>query len=232
VKLALVILAAVLLVGCEGYRVTDAQAAELAQARADTQAARLVATDNAARSALYQAAGARLMAGLADLDLPPPVVPVAALVTPAGEPVLPAVEEERSAATESEGDPPSGWLAAAAGVAGGIGLMALSVLRFSPGAFGLVANLAHTMLAPKATRDMRAAQAQAMGVAEEAVAYGHTLAQAATAAGHGSIVLGVQAEAARIQDRLGIRPQVRTILAAVKARAASPPVPPAQDAPA
>lgn len=231
-KLALAVLAAVLLVGCGGHRLTDAQARELAQARADTEAARLVATDNAARSALYQAAGARLMAGLADLDLPAPTVPVAALVTPAGEPILAAVEEERSAATESEGDPPSGWLAAAAGVAGGVGLMALSVLRFSPGAFGLLANLAHTVLAPKATRDMRAAQAKAMDVAHEAVAYGHTLAQAATAAGHGPLVLAAQAEAARIQDRLGIRPQVQTILAAVKARAASPSPPPAQDAPA
>ena len=156
-------LAVLLLVGCS-RQLTDAQAAQLAQGKQDVIAAR-ACTDQAARSALFQAAGARLMAGLNDLDLPPAAVPATTLVQPTGDPVPAAVEREVQESRAAEADPPSGVLGMVAGVAGGVGLLALSVLRFSPGAFGVVANLAHAYLAPKATRDMRAVQAQATAVA-------------------------------------------------------------------
>jgi hypothetical protein len=143
--------------------------------------------------------------------------------------VLPKVEQEAEDAKAAADDPPSGMLGAILGGAGGVALLALSYLRFSPGAFGLVANLAHTFLAPKATRDMRAAQAKAAEVAEVAVAYGHTLAQAAKANGLGDKVEELNAQAAAVQDRLGIRPQVAAILAAVKAQRAPVASPPPAD---
>lgn len=225
-RLPLALLAVLLLSGCAGQRtLTEAQAAELAQARADVAAARAVAVDDSdpegdakARAALYRAAAARLMAGLADVDLPPPATPPARLVDPAGAPLLPAVEAEEQAATASEeAPPPSAWGATLAW-AGGVGLLVLGVLRTSPGAFGLLANLAHAALAPKATRDMRAAQAKAMEVAQEAIAYGHTVTEAARAAGLGPTVNKLQEDAGAVQDRLGIRPQVQTLLAQAKRR--------------
>jgi hypothetical protein len=208
--------------GCA--RLTDAQAASLAQGRADVEAAR-ASNEAGVRSALFEAAGARLMAGTTNLDLPAPTTSVPALVATDGTANADAVKAEVAAAHADEKDPPSGWGGVIAGIAGGLGLAALSVLRFSPGAFGLVANLAHTVLAPKATKDMRAVQAKAMDVAREAVDYGQALTEAAKAAGLGTAVDALQDDAARIQDKLGIRPEVQTMLAAVKARRASGPQP-------
>ena len=212
-RLAVALLAVLLLAGCA--RLTDAQAAQLAQAREDVVAARMC-NDQAARSALFQAAGARLMAGLNDLDLPPAAVLATALVQPTGDPVLPAVEREQQKSRAAEADPPSGVLGMVAGVAGGVGLLALSVLRFSPGAFGVVADLAHTFLAPKATRDMRAVQAQATAVAQQAVAYGAAVTEVATAAGLRPTVETIKDRFGQEQDRLGIRPQIDTLLQAFK----------------
>lgn len=217
-RFVLVTLAALFLTGC-GVRLTDAQAQQFAQAKADAAAAARCA-DAEARSALLTAAHNRLLAGMADLDLPPAAVPAEELVEPDGAPVLPKVEAEVQAAQAAAEDPPSGFLGMVLGGVGGVALAALGVLRFSPGAFGMVANLAHTFLAPRATKDMRAAQAKATEVAEVAVAYGHTLAREAKAAGLGSKVEELNAKAAQAQDRLGIRSQVDAILAAVKARQA------------
>jgi hypothetical protein len=227
VRPALVLLAALLLVGC-GRQITDAQAAQLSQARADAQAAARCA-DADARSALMLAAHNRLLAGLANLDLPAPARAPESLVTPEGAPIAAAVEAEAQEAKAAAEDPPSGMLGAILGGVGGVALLALSYLRFSPGAFGMVANLAHAYLAPKATRDMRAAQAKATEVAEVAIAYGHTLAQEAKAAGMKDLVDDVNARAAQAQDRLGLRPQVEAILAAVKARGAPVASPPPAD---
>jgi hypothetical protein len=219
-RIALALVVAFALAGC-GVRLTDAQAGQLSQAKADAQAA-AACTDAQARAVLLTAAHNRLLAGLADLDLPPPVTAPAELVTPDGVPVLPKVEAEARAAKAAADDPPAGMLGVVLGGVGGVALAALGVLRFSPGAFGMVANLAHAYLAPRATRDMRAAQAKAAEVAEQAVVYGHTLAQAAKANGLGDAVEEINAKSAAVQDRLGIRPQVAAILAAVKARQGSP----------
>lgn len=206
--------ALVAMTGC-APRPTDAQAEQLAQARADIIAARLCA-DADARSMLYRAAGARLMAGLANLDLPAPLTSASAMVASDGTPDVAKVQDESDKAKEAEADPPAGFMGAILASAGGIALAALTYLRFSPGAFGLLANLAHGLLAPRATRDMRAAQAKAMDVAEQAVAYGHAVTEAAHAAGLKTTVDSIQASAGEAQDRLGIRPQVQAILAGVK----------------
>ena len=210
-----VLVCLVLLAGCKTVRLTEAQAVQVAQARADGQAA-VATTDAAARSALLGAMASRLFAGTDNLDLPAPETAPDALVEASGAPVPAAVEREATAAKAAANDPPAGLLGLIAGTAGGIGLAALGVLRFSPGAFGLVANAAHALLAPKATKDMRQAQATALDVAHQAIAYGHAVTAIATDAGAGDQVRQVQATAAHIQDRLGLRDSVDAILSALK----------------
>lgn len=209
---------AAFLVGCAGVRLTDAQAAQLSQAKADTQAARAT-TDEAARATLFQAVGSRVLAGLAEVDLPAPETPASALVAPDGTPVAGAVAAEFQASQAAEASPPPGRLSLALGAVGGLGLAALSVLRLSPGAFGAVANIAHTLLAPKATREMRKIEKQAVVVAQQAVQYGHTVTEVAKAAGLGPAVLSLQEDAGAVQDELGIREQIKTLLALAKQRA-------------
>lgn len=205
-----------LLFGCSGsVRLTRAQAEQLSQSKADIEASRLT-VDPDARSNLLMAAGARLMAAVANVDLPEPATPASQLVDPAGQPIAAAILAENSSAKAAEEAPPSGWVKVAAGVAGGLALTLLSVLRFSPGVFGAVANIAHTVLAPKATREMREVQLKATAVAEQAVQYGHAVTEMAKASGLGPTVLLLQEEAAKVQDKLGIRPQVKSILAGVK----------------
>lgn len=201
--------------GCT--RLSDGQAAQLAQARADVEASRMTA-DAAARSTLLNAAACRLMAGIADLDLPAPETPVSALLAQDGTPDPVNVPAEARAAQASENKPPRGTLGLVLAGIGGVALAALSVIRLSPGAFGTVADLAHQFLAPKATRAVRAASMKSLEVAKEAVAYGRTVTLAAEAAGLGPTVLAIQSEAAKGQDRLGIRAELKTILAGVKAK--------------
>lgn len=215
--LVLWLVAVVLFLASCGTRLTDAQAAQLSQAKADVEAAALT-TDYEARSTLLTAAHNRLLAGLENLDLPAPQTPVEALVEKDGTPVLPAVEREREESRAAAESPPAGLSGLIWGGIGGVGLAALGLLRFSPGTFGLVANLAHNYLAPKATREMRDAQARATEVAEQAIAYGHQVTEAAKAAGLAPTVEVIQADMAKVQDKLGIRPQVQTILKRVKAK--------------
>jgi hypothetical protein len=210
---------AFLLCGCAGVvRLTEDQAKQLAQADADAKAAALMADASASLDAL-RASAHRVLAACANLTLPPPETPPEAMVEPSGAPILASLAAEVTAAKAAADDPPSGLLGVIAGAAGGLGLAVLAALRFSPGAFGLVANLAHAFLAPKATRDMREAQARAQDVARQAIAYGHAVTTIAKDAGLGDQVHRVQATAGIVQDHLGIRPQVEVILAAVKAGA-------------
>lgn len=97
-KYILSILAILLLVGCDGpVRLTPEQAAQLAQAKADIEASRLT-VDPDARSNLLMAAGARLMAAVANVDLPEPATPASKLVDPAGQPIAAAILAENSSA--------------------------------------------------------------------------------------------------------------------------------------
>lgn len=218
-RFIIIVCALLACVGCT--RLTDAQALQLSQARADATAAQST-SDGAARATLYQAAGCRLLAGLNDAELPPPIVAPSMLVNGSDMPIAAAVEQESHDAKAAQDDPPSGWVAVAAGIAGGLGLTALSILRFSPGAFGVVADLAHAWLAPKATKDMRAVQIQAVDVAREAVAYGQQVTAMATAAGLGERVEDIKSQAARIQNQLGLREPIQALLASVKNPDASP----------
>jgi len=220
--LSLGFLLGLFLTGC-GTRLTDAQAKELAQAKADAAAA-AACNDAAARNALFAACGYRVSAATAHLDLPEPMTLAAVLVQSDGTPNMPAVEQEVAAAKAAAEDPPSGMLGLILGGVGGVGLFALGILRSSPGAFGLVANVAHSILAPRATKDMRAAQAKAQDVADAAVAYGHAVTAAAIAAGLGDTVKQIQQQAAAGQDKLGIRPLVDAILAKYKT-GRKPPLP-------
>jgi len=220
----LVALAAVSLGGC--VRMTDGQAAQAAQAKANMAAAGAI--DKAAPTAedpgayrhaaavLREAALARMSAAMANLDLPAPETGPD-ILAPAGVPAAPAITAESHAAAVAASDPPSGMLGMVLGCIGGVGLLAVGVLRHSPGAFGLLANLAHTVMAPKATKDMRAAQAKAADIADQAIAYGHAVTATAVAHGLGDKVEAVKAQAAQIQDRLGIRDHVAVILAKHKA---------------
>ena len=184
IRLALFLALALFLGGC-GVRLTDEQAAQLGQAAANMAAADAVekaapaapdpAAHERAAAVLREAALARVSAAIANLDgLPEPEKP-ASVLAPAGIPDQAKVAKEVEDAKAAKGDPPSGMLGMILGGVGGVGLLALSVLRFSPGAFGLVANLAHGILAPQATRDMRQAQAKAMDIARTAVEYGQAV---------------------------------------------------------
>jgi len=209
-----IILLCFLLTGC-ATRLTDEQITQLSQGKADIEAARLT-VDAEAFQALMKAGAARVMAALANLELPIPATPVSDLVEKNGNPIPVAIEAESKAAAAAEETPPSGlWGMIAAG-AGGVGLLALSVLRFSPGAFGLVANLAHTFLAPKATKEMRAAEREAVAITHQAVAYGHAVTTLAETAGLKPSVEAVKTQFSEAQDALGIRDQMGTILQAFK----------------
>lgn len=210
--------------GCaSGVRLTDDQAKEIAQAKADLAAARdmvrfaeaLGEAGAVIRDKLYLAAAHRFDAGTANVELPAPEKPAAALVTASG-PNEALIEQESQDAKASAGNPPPSPWGMALGIAGGVGLAALSVLRFSPGLFGAAANIAHTFLAPKATREMREAEQKAHAVAQQAVAYGHAVTQMAKDAGMGDTVRQVQDKFAKAQDALGIREQIDAILAAHK----------------
>ncbi len=218
------VLAAVCLIlamtGC-GTRLTDGQAEQLAQARADVVAAR-TSTDQAASYELLQASAARQMAAVADLSLPEPMTPVSALVAADGAPHMAAIASERKAADAAEIDPPSGWAGAVLAWAGGAGLLVLGAMRLSPGIFGAVSDLAYGYLAPLANRQIRQRQQQATVVAEHAVAYGAAITATATAAGLGPQVEMIKDSAAETQDRLGIRDQVQAILASLKTSHAEP----------
>ena len=207
-----------LLGGCA--RLSPEQAAQLSQARANARASALTA-DQAARSTLAAAVAARLEAATANLDLPAPQRSPESLV-PAGSPDQAAIDAESRDAAADKDNPPAGVLGWVLGGVGSAALLALGVLRSSPGAFGLLANLAHTALAPRATREMRAIQVQAGTIAERAVAYGHSIATLAEANGLAEQVEALKSEAASEQDALGIRPQIATILAAIKAGHAAP----------
>jgi hypothetical protein len=89
--------------------------------------------------------------------------------------------------------------------------------------FGLVANLAHGVLAPKATRDMRATQAKATEVARQAVTYGHAVATLAEANGLKSDVEKIKDQAQRLNRALGLEEPIRSLLASVKGPASSTP---------
>jgi len=195
--------------GC-GTRITPEQAAQLSQGRADVEASRTPNIDPVDASRLASAAGSRLMAGTAGLDLPEPEIPVTALVVP------PQPEQEMRAAHASEVDPPPGMLGYIAGGVAGVGLAALGALRFMPGTFGVVADLAHNWLAPKATKQMREVEQQSFAVAQQAVAYGHAVSTLAEQAGLGDKVEQLKTTFGEAQDKLGVKPQIDALLAAFK----------------
>jgi hypothetical protein len=222
---ALLIAAVLFLASCaSGTRLTDAQAKEIAQAKANLEAARameqfVTALGDAGvviRDRLYQAAAHRFDAATANVELPAPATPAAALVGPAG-PNEPVITKEAEDAKVSAGNPPPSQWGMIGGIAGGVGLAALGLLRFSPGVFGGVAQLAHTFLAPKATREMRAVEKQSVAVAQQAVAYGHAVTQVAKQAGMESEVERVKDAFGKAQDQLGVREQIDAILSAYKA---------------
>ena len=218
VSIATVILMVVVFISCLtgcGTRLTDGQAAQLAQARADIQAGRSTSDATAANDLLH-AAAARTMSAVADLSLPEPLTAPSALIAKDGAPDSAAIKVEHERAAAAEQDPPSGWAGTVLAWAGGAGLLVLGAMRFSPGIFGVVADLAHQFLAPLATRQMRERQVQGAQIAEQAVAYGAAVTDAARAAGLGEEIRDIQVAAAEVQDRLGIREQTRAILAQFK----------------
>lgn len=195
--------------GC-GTRITPDQASHLSQARADVQASREQTVDQPTAVKLLAAAGARTMAATENLDLPAPQTPPAVLIVP------PAPEQEMRAAQAAEKDPPVGMLGYIAAGVGGVGLAALGALRFMPGTFGVVADLAHNWLAPKATKQMRDVEQQSFAVAQQAVAYGHAVSTLAEQAGLGDKVEQLKSTFSDAQDKLGVKPQIDALLAAFK----------------
>jgi len=205
---ALVIL---LLVGCGA--ITRAQADQLAQGRADVEASRKT-TQPEAKQTLQQAAESRFMAGTANMELPPPAYPADSLVSPAGEPVAATIQQERGEAKAAEESPPGGlgWRTVG-GIALSVCVTALSLLRLSPGAFGTIAGLAHSILAPKQVKEAKAAVQSVLG---QSVAYGYELVQLANSAGLAPQVEAIKGRFAAEQERLGIRAQVNALLRADK----------------
>ncbi len=209
------------LTGCSflGHRISDEQAEQLAQGKADVEASRLVEVEDPAAAALLrQAAAARLMAAIANFTaLPAPMTPVALLVdTATNKPIPEAIEAEHKAADAAEVDPPVGQTGKLLAGIAGIGLTALLILRTSPGAFGLFADLAYKIAAPLASKEARKVEKKAVVIAENAVAYGAALTKTAREAGLGEQVNEIQVAAGQVQDSLGIREQTKAILAAFK----------------
>lgn len=200
-------------------RLTDEQAAQLAQGKADVGAARLT-SDISTRNALYAAAGARLMAGVYDIDLPAPGTPVSALVATDSTPITPAVEKEVQESHAAETAPPTGVSAGVLGMIGAGGLAVLGLLRFVPGAGGVVADLAYNFIAPKVSRetDRKAHELFQHGAA--VVQYGVEMAHVAEAVAP-EAAESVQRRMLGLQQTLGIQGTVADLVTAAKARAAA-----------
>lgn len=213
-----ILLLALVVAGClfsSCARFTDEQAAQLSQGKSDVVAARST-SDQSARNALYAAAGARLMAGVFDVDLPPPAVSPQELVAADFTPIQPAVDREVQESRAAEKDPPAGGGAWAWVGAGGLALLGL--IRFTPGVSGMAADLAYNLLAPKMSRevDRKAHELYQHGAA--VVQYGVEMAHVAEAVAPDQAKL-VQDKAIAIQAKLGIADTVKALVEAAKARA-------------
>jgi hypothetical protein len=214
-----ILLLAVVVAGCllsSCTRITEEQGKQLAQAKADVEAARQV-EDQEARNALYASASSRLMAGLFDVELPPPFVPAATL---ARDPV--AVQTEVKESMAAEKDPPSGTGTAWAWIAGG-GLAALGLLRFVPGAGGMVANLAYSYFASKVDKDVDRKAHQLYQHGAAVVQYGVEMAHVAEAVAPAEAA-AIQERAIEIQQKLGLKETIEQLVVAAKASAQKMPL--------
>lgn len=157
------------------------------------------------------------MAGLHDVDLPEPTTPASKLVAPDGTPTA-AVPEEVKQSSAAEKEPPSGgstW----AWIAGG-GLAALGLLRFVPGAGGMVADLAYSYFASRSSKDVDKKAHQLYQHGAAVVQYGVEMAHVAEAVDP-ALAKVIQDKAAGVQQRLGIKETVEQLVVAAKARAAA-----------
>lgn len=203
-------------------RLSDGQAQALAEAKAGAA----VILDDDLWGSLDPTSRDRIAHGVAgfiagstqEADLPPPAFEAPRI---AADPI-----PFEGAGTKSARSPESGVGAGVWGMVGAGGLALLGLLRFVPGAGGMVANLAYAYIAPKVDRitDRKAHQLYQHGAA--VVEYGVQMANIAEATAP-AVAAEVQARAMAIQDRLGIREVVVDLVAAAKARSASdqPPLP-------
>jgi hypothetical protein len=145
-------------------------------------------------------------------ELPPPAFVPAKI---AADPI-----PFEDAGAKSARSPETGYGAGVWGAVGAGGLALLGLLRFVPGAGGLVANLAYAYIAPKVDRitDAKAHQLYQHGAA--VVEYGVQMAKVAEVAAP-DLAGEIQDRAIALQNRLGIRKTVADLVAAAKAKAAS-----------
>jgi hypothetical protein len=213
--LGLCVMAAVFLSSCAGVRLSDDQAQDLSGAVAGAD----VVLDDKLWGSLDPTSRERIALGIAgflkgataDVDLPKPSFNP---VTIAADP-----PKYETAGIQSARDPAPGISAGVWGMIGAGGLAALGLLRFVPGAGGMVANLAYAYIAPKVDRvtDEKAHQLYQHGAA--VVDYGIQMAHVAEAASP-ELAAAVQAKAVELQKRLGIQSTVADLVEAAKARAA------------
>jgi hypothetical protein len=207
-------MAAVLFTSCT--RLSDEQAQALSEARAGAE----VVLDDRLWGSLDPVGRERIAHGIAgfikgatqNAELPPPVF---ATPTIAADPA-----PYEDAGAKSAREPATGLGAGVWGMIGAGGLAALGLLRFVPGAGGMVANLAYAFIAPKVDRitDAKAHQLYQHGAA--VVQYGVQMAHVAEAAAP-ELAADVQAKAVALQKRLGIQSTVADLVTAAKARAAA-----------
>lgn len=193
-------------------RLSDGQAQALSEAAAGAA----VILDDQLWGSLDPTSRERIAHGVAGFikgatqqaELPPPVFVPAKI---AADPI-----PFEDAGAKSARSPETGYGAGVWGAVGAGGLALLGLLRFVPGAGGLVANLAYAYIAPKVDRitDRKAHQLYQHGAA--VVEYGVQMANIAEATAP-AVAAEVQARAVAIQDRLGIRQVVVDLVAAAKA---------------
>lgn len=214
--LGVAVMAAVFFSSCAGVRLSDAQAQNLADAQAGAE----VILDDRLWQGMDPVGRERIAAGVAgfirgcaqNAELPPPRFATPTIVA---DP-LPYATAGGKAASE----PATGI---GAGVLGGIaagGLALLGLLRFVPGAGGMVANLAYAFIAPKVDRvtDAKAHALYQHGAA--VVQYGVEMANVAEAVAPAEAA-AIQAKAVDLQKRLGIQSTVSALVEAAKASARS-----------
>lgn len=212
--LGLCVMAAAFFSSCA--RLSDGQAQALAEAKAGAD----VILDDRLWGSLDPTSRERISHGVAgfirgatqDADLPAPEFATT---------TIPSVASQyETAGTKSAREPANGFGAGVWGMIGAGGLAALGLLRFVPGAGGMVANLAYAYIAPKVDRitDSKAHQLYQHGAA--VVQYGVDMANVAEAVNPQAAAI-VQAESIALQKKLGIQSTIAAMVTAAKAASAA-----------
>lgn len=190
-----VVFMALLLCSCD-LRMSEGQAQQLAQAREDINASSNE-PDATQRLGLMAAANNRVLAAVANLELPEPITNAQDLTGPANKA---NAEKEAQEANSAKHNPPEGPANYPA-IAGGIGLFGIG-LAMRLGLLGPFGNILLSAVTPLAKREQQKSAGLLEEAAKAAVAYGHKVTTAAQGAGIN--LEDIKSEAIAANQSLGI----------------------------